>query len=396
MTASRLSPQLAAAFSLLRALTASEEAERAEALRALPRTADWPHLVDWLQAQQLAPLAYHALREAGAGLVPDEALAVLQRAYYQAATQATLRRQELIRVVRMLRTQGVHPVLLEGAALVAQATYPDEALWLMGDIDLLVRREQLDTARRTLEALGYEPRFKPDHPFAWQDMVGGELQMSGIRPGQGLVKPHWRVYPGDWARLASGLDEETPWRRLRPLTLEGLEVRQLHPTDALIHLCLHAAVNHQFTANGLRLLVDIHRLVQAEEVDWADVVEAARGQRVCTVVHTALSYARVLLNTPVAPFVLEALRPPAWRRWLLARLLSPLAVCEGARLSRCRRRYPWLLLMADRLKDSLRLICLVLFPGREWPAARCSTHPGAAPWRRRVLRLWRFLRHDEL
>jgi len=395
MAGSRLSLQRAAALSLLRALTATEEPARAEALRALPQTANWPRLIEWLQAQQLAPLAYHVLREVGAGLVPDEALAVLQGAYYRAAAQATLRRQELIRAVRLLHTQGVHAVLLKGAAL-AQTTYPNLALRLMGDIDLLVRREQLDTARRTLEALGYEPRFKPDRPFAWQDMAGGELQMFGTRPGQGLVELHWRVYPGAWVRLASALDEEAAWRRLRPLTFEGLEVWQLHPTDALVCLCLHAAVNHQFTANGLRLLVDIHQLVRAEEVDWDDVVEAARRQRVCTVVHTALSYAQALLNTPVPAFVLEALQPPAWRCWLLARLLSPLAVCEGTRLSRSRRRYLWLLLMTDRVKDSLRLIRLVLFPERQWLAARYGMVIRAASWRRRLLRLWRFLRYGEV
>ena len=362
---SQLSPQQAAALSLLRALAAATGVEQVKELRALSQSADWPRLVNWLQAQQLAPLAHCALREADARLVPDEALAALQQAYDRAIAQAMPRRRELIRLVRLLRTQRVDPVLLKGAALVAQTAHADEAPGLTDDIDLLVCPEQADTARHTLEALGYKPRFASDGPFAWQDMAGGELQMFGTRPGQGLVKLHWRVYPGDWARLASGLDEEAPWRRLRSLTLEGLKVQQLHPTDALIHLCLHAIVNHQFTANELRLLVDIHQLVRAEEVNWADVAEAAQRQRACTVVHTALSYARVLLNTPVPGLVLEALQPPAWRCWLLVRLLSPLAVCEGTRLSRSWRRYLWLLLMPDRVEDSLRLIRLLLLPERE-------------------------------
>ena len=103
----RLSPQQAAALSLLRTLTAPEEAARAEALRGLSRTADWPRLVEWVQAQHLAPLAYHSLREAEAGLVPDEELVAFRQAYSRAAAEATMRRRELIRIVRLLRTQRV-------------------------------------------------------------------------------------------------------------------------------------------------------------------------------------------------------------------------------------------------------------------------------------------------
>lgn len=173
----------------------------------------------------------------------------------------------------------MHPVLLNGTALAE----PGPSSSLMGKIDLLVRHEQLGPAQRTLEALGYEPCSEPDCPLTGQDIAGGELQMRGTRAGGGLVVLHWRVYPGDWARLASSLNEEAAWQRLRPLSVGGLEVRQLHPTDALVRLCLQAAVNGWFAANGLRPLVDVHRLVQVENVDWADLVEAARAQRVCTV-----------------------------------------------------------------------------------------------------------------
>jgi len=98
---------------------------------------------------------------------------------------------------------------------------------------------------------------------------------------------------------------------------------------------------------------------------------------VCTVVHTPLSCARSLLNTPVPPIVLEALEPPGWRRWLLAQLFSSLAVGERERFTRAWRQRFWLRLMTDRAEDRWRLVCRVFLPRRErLDTPSQSTHTG--------------------
>ncbi len=76
----------------------------------------------------------------------------LHDAYRSQALRASLREREIAEAVRRLRTEGVEPLLMKG--WVAARGYAEPGLRPPGDIDLCVRKEQLETARAVLRDHG--------------------------------------------------------------------------------------------------------------------------------------------------------------------------------------------------------------------------------------------------
>jgi hypothetical protein len=84
-----------------------------------------------------------------------ETVAELNRARNRAAGV------QLAEIARSLNAIGVQPVLLKGAALLLGGIYCDPADRVLGDLDLLVRRESHAAALRCLAELGYLPFSDP-------------------------------------------------------------------------------------------------------------------------------------------------------------------------------------------------------------------------------------------
>ncbi len=117
----------------------------------------WAGLVERAVRHRLGPLVYMTLRAASeAGVVrPPEALTARLRGIYERhARRAAQRIAKLAEIGRAFERAGIPVIVLKGAAL-GPALYGDPALRTMGDVDLLVRREQQDAAGRVLLARGY-------------------------------------------------------------------------------------------------------------------------------------------------------------------------------------------------------------------------------------------------
>ena len=122
-------------------------------------------------------------------------------------------------------------VALKGVAL-ADLVYPSPGARAMGDVDLLVRREDLSEALVRLEALGYRRKY-PGHPIL-DHADYHERQLEGpleLDLHQAFIQP---------ARLAIDyraiFDRAVPWRAL------GGNALLLAPEDAVVYACLHAAI----------------------------------------------------------------------------------------------------------------------------------------------------------
>ncbi|MER3458636.1 MAG: hypothetical protein C4309_08450, partial [Chloroflexota bacterium] len=59
-------------------------------------------------------------------------------------------------MIGALEAASIPAIVLKGPAL-ALTIYPDPALRVIGDLDLLVRREQVEQAMAALHSLGYGP-----------------------------------------------------------------------------------------------------------------------------------------------------------------------------------------------------------------------------------------------
>ena len=338
--------------------------------------ADWTQIVALAAEQGVAPVLRSRLKDSGA-VPPPEAALQLREAYLANVALNMRLLRERDRILVALRAAQISVIPIKGASF-AEALYGDSALRPMADIDLWVQRSHLDDARAVMRTLGYASRAKVDRPPALQDVLTGETQM--VRPSGPLVELHWNLFPGEWLRHTARVDERTIWERSRPR--DGEQVRELSPEDAIIHLCVHLAVNHQMSGIGLRTLVDLDYARREWAVDWAVVAQRARLWRVSCATWLVLNALAALLGDPEHELPLPALEPSPWRRRMINRFASPGRIADGLALSGGPKRFLLLLLLVDRPKDALLLIWRAAFPERLWLTLR-HERPNAAG-----VRLW--------
>jgi hypothetical protein len=170
----------------------------------------------------------------------------------------------------------------------------------MGDVDLLVKKDDLPRIDQELLALGCVPE---DHnrKIAQENYhFGYKMPKSGLR-----VEIHWvldSAYP--FQTSVDGL-----WSRAQPVTLAQSPAWVLSPEDLLLHLCVHMA-KHSYDMN-IRMLCDIGEVVRHSGaiLDWHEIESRARQWGILHAVYVILRLAKELLDAAVPADWIASLRP---------------------------------------------------------------------------------------
>ena len=112
------------------------------------RVADWPGLVQRVHAHAVAPIVHAPL--ADCGRVPAGALAELRAAVDENALGSIILARALREIVALLEEHRVPVIPIKGP-LLARAAYGDISSRRFADLDLVVRRRDLDRDPRGQE-----------------------------------------------------------------------------------------------------------------------------------------------------------------------------------------------------------------------------------------------------
>jgi hypothetical protein len=342
--------------------------------------ANWGRLLALAVQHDVVTVTYARLKERGVTPPPPIAMQ-LRQSYLVSAARNVRLFDELGKILRALLAAGIPVVPFKGASL-AEAVYGDIALRPMADLDLWVRRSQIDAACSVMKSLGYAPPAEGVRPLAWHAALTGETQMS--KEHAPLVELHWKIFPSEWVRHTARIDEDAIWDRTVPL--EGTGVRQLSPEDAIIHSCVHLAVTHKMSGSGLRTLLDLDVARQKWAIDWQTVSQRARAWRVSSATWVVLRALAEVFGDPDNQLPLGDLAPSPFRQFLLKRFASARLLVEGLELSSSPKRFLLLLLLADRPVDALGLAWRGFFRDRHWLTLRYDA-PDAPSWRIWQLRM---------
>src|SRR5581483_10907483 len=113
---------------------------------------DWEEVLVSASRHGIAPLIYHNLKNIAG--IPQQVMDQLKREYYGNMARNMYLYAELRRILYGFGEKGLDVIALKGTAL-APSVYGDIALRPMGDIDLLVRKEDLPYAERIMSTLNY-------------------------------------------------------------------------------------------------------------------------------------------------------------------------------------------------------------------------------------------------
>jgi hypothetical protein len=229
----------------------------------------WDDLTTALAGARVAwPLAA-AVRDGALPATPEQAAdaAAVHRA--AVALDLVLER-ELLELAERLDDASIDFLVLKGPAA-AHLDYPEPGMRSFGDLDVLVRSEQVEAALGLLERDGGRRRYAEPRPgYDRRFGKGASMRM----PAGHEVDVHRTLAPGPY-----GLTIDLPqlFEGTATFRLAGRDLRALGPIPRFVHACLHAALGS--SPPSLGALRDVAQLL-GRDPDPTSVRDVAGRSRV--------------------------------------------------------------------------------------------------------------------
>lgn len=212
----------------------------------LPEDADWNAVFREAQQQAVLPLAFESVKN----LLPPALAAALKMIAEEYLLNNLLVDYEHVELHEAMSAAGIPYVVMKGSA--SAAYYPKPMLRMMGDVDFLVRPEDVERGKETLRALGFRETAERDNP----------IHQAFVRDNEDARRSEWELH---W--LPNGIPRNETGERIRALLSDSVETARLHRTDDGCYLVpddfhhglmilIHTAMHLMHSGVGLRHLCD--------------------------------------------------------------------------------------------------------------------------------------------
>ena len=247
---------------------------------------DWRALLGCVKAHAVAPLVYSPL--VNTGRVPADALAQLRAAVDENALRSLVLARTLREIVAALEQEHI-PVMPIKGPLLARAAYGDLASRRFGDLDLVLRKRDLDRARSILAERGFQPAIQLPLD-AEAAVLDADYHIALTEPLQHVtLELHWTLIRSGLAGLRN---EQWAWDHAAETTALGSPMRTLTNEAMFVYLCVHGSKHHW---SQLGWLCDLAGLARNTSLSWPVVEQlaaSAGGRRMlglgCALVSTLL------------------------------------------------------------------------------------------------------------
>jgi hypothetical protein len=330
---------------------------------ALTSFVQWEHLFALAEQHGVQPLLYEALQQVRDAM-PAEQVGELERSHQTNLQKVLLLSRELIRIVHRLHESDLDVMPYKGPAL-AEFLYGDIALRQAGDIDLLVRPEELTRVRSALAKLGYTPQTRFSEAEERVYLKSGSECVFDGPAGRNVLEVQWAIEPRFYS---VDFDMRGIFDRAVAVTVAGQPMKALSPGDLFLILAVHAA-KHVWAR--LIWICDLARLMNQPSLDWDWVARQARSLGILRIVKISIAFANRMLGAEV---------PAEARDWLREEQVETnLAVAIQQQIFReCNVNveslsyFRLMMRLRERRLDRMRLVArLALTPGPgEWKAIR--------------------------
>jgi hypothetical protein len=268
-TSSSFGPELQILCLCARSELTTDALARLQALVAQP--IDWAELCDAASLHGVSGMLYHHLARHVPDRVPPDVLRTLQgRA--QATQLYNLRvMTELVRLAGLFKDEGI-PLLTYKGPLLAHRYYGNLAFRRFGDVDLLVRRSDLESANDLLRTEGYTTlrQLSEEEESSWHHHQLGYEFVSADRDV--IVELHWALLN---RTLTFRLEHEDVWARAESVPLGATSILALAPDDLLLYLCAHGTKHHW---SRLLWASDVAQVLRRHPTwDWDSLMRRARS-----------------------------------------------------------------------------------------------------------------------
>ena len=239
-------------------------------------TTGWQKVLRFSGAHHVTPLLRWAFQKNGLmSALPIDVLEHLEAMYALNLDDNLRYEDQLAHLIQTLNNLGVRPVLLKGAAALVRGLYPTAGERFIGDIDILIPPDQLETVLNKLLAEGYTTKAtKVELLDVANFILTGGHHYTPIKHPDWPVWVELHVHPV-LSRVGQLLNPEEIVREAIQINWRGTECLLPSPTHFVMHTIIHAFfvdfvdfVDYQVLAFR-QLFEFVHASqVYANEIDW--------------------------------------------------------------------------------------------------------------------------------
>ena len=281
-------------------------------IRILSPDLNWAYFLEKSNRSGVTSLIYNVFSENNdiRQRVPEAVLGELKTIYHVVLGRNILIYQTLENIANSFSKEGIPFLVFKGVSL-AESVYKNLGLRPMGDVDILVKIQDVPKADRILDNLGYKK------PFIFNDF--SRLSYSAYRNSflyhksdayPSHVHLFWHIvnlfpYNKD---IVGRIDMDKIWNDSIELAAGDITVRIFSLYHQIIYLCMHA-LTHLY--KPFMLLCDISELVHSEKekIDWDCLIRETVNFGLSKYVYYGLYFAREILGADIPSNALSRLKP---------------------------------------------------------------------------------------
>ena len=259
-----------------------------EALLRMPL--DWESIFKKARKEKVSSLLYLHIAKFKQ-YAPARILGEFERIYYTDLARNALILEEAEKISALFNGKGIRSIPMKGVFL-AENIYKNIALRPMSDIDILIRKYDLQGADEALRSIGYiTPPSYGDLLKNSRGSYVNSLMYRAADTARPFAHIHWHLVNSTWpiGFLADMIDMDRIWSRAGSGRIGVVDTSVLSPEHLLIYLCQHA-FNHNF--DRMILSSDILEALGCYEalLDWDALASEARMSGLDLVVFCALLF----------------------------------------------------------------------------------------------------------
>jgi hypothetical protein len=321
--------------------------EQAARVRVLLRGGlDWEYVMSLAWRHGLMPLAFKHILTDFADEAPKAVREKMRADYAHNTARCVWLSSELGAVMEALRQEGVAAAPYKGPDLALRA-YGDVRLRTFFDLDVMVRRGDVERAGAVLGRLGYRPHL-PLNRAQEEMLFGSECDRVFLKEGRKIVlELHWAVVPPYYGIPfdVEGLLGEPP-----PAETAGGQRGRASDGTLVLLSCINGAKDFWCR---LEQVCAVSELLKAGRIDWDALVRSASRIYATRSLLIGLSVANRLLGAPLPEAVLRRIESDRAVGRLAGEVMRRLAWGDGLEPG-LRDKTRFRLAAMDRARDRIR------------------------------------------
>jgi len=281
--------------------TQIDDNNRKQIISLIQSGLDWDYLLNLAVRHNLQQLLYWQFHQIIVGEVPSDVLRYLRDFFRNNANKNLFYMREIINIVKLLSEKDIDSFPYKGPIL-AQQVYGNLAMRQFGDLDLLVKKEDVTSIKKILISQGYRPEYDLNS-VQEQNYLNSQRELKFTNETKGIsLELHWK-FSGIFLNLPPNA-EKLLLKNLNSVNINGVSIPDIPPENLILILSIHNASHYW---SRLSWLVDITTLIDKNEIKWAYILETAKKLSIKHILLINLYLCHILLDLKLNSEVLNLL-----------------------------------------------------------------------------------------